>query len=237
MEITTRSWQKGYDSSIYKPSHKEHSKAEKDTMAKSQSEEDNQSSSINALTNQASDSSKSGFKMKSSMPDDSVGELAAMLARAETRMDVQQVYSKAMRALTSLKMSSVASEGNNAKKIAQMIKRMEKLIKRIRKKLQHLNKEEQLERQRKKAEKKMERPKALQLQNELRSRRRKRRRDEQNYALKELAEDGKTALNDTVSAMISAGSSPSFSELPAMGTDSGTMCSSLVDSGSFDMMV
>ena len=80
----------------------------------------------------ASEGSGSNFNLKSSTPDDSVGQLASMLARAETKMDVLQVYSKAMRALANLKMAGLSSESSDSKKIAQMIKRMEKLIKRIR---------------------------------------------------------------------------------------------------------
>ena len=84
------------------------------------------SDSLKALSSPNSEKSGSGgFKVKSSAPDDSVGQLAAMLARAETRIDVQQVASRAIRALTNLKMSAAASEGKDAKKIAQMIKRME----------------------------------------------------------------------------------------------------------------
>ncbi len=149
-------------------------------------------------------SSDKNSKVKSSMPDDSVGELASMLARAETRMDVQQVASKAMRALTNLKMAAAASEGNEAKKIAAMIKRMEKLIKRIQKKLQHLSKEEQIERQSVQAEKKDERKKAEELRKEVQSRRKRRRRDERNYAAKERYEDAKAATAEMVSSMTAA---------------------------------
>ena len=123
------------------------------------------------------------------MPDDSVGLLASMLARAETRIDVQQVSSRAVRALTNLKMAAAASEGADAKKIAQMIKRMEKLMKRIQKKLQHLAKEEQLELRKIRAKKNKETEKVKQIQGELNTRRKKRRKDERNYANKEIAED------------------------------------------------
>lgn len=72
---------------------------------------------LSVQASQKADSSPSSSKVKSSVPDDSVGELAAMLARAETRIDVQQVASKAVRALTNLKMSAAASEGKEAKKL------------------------------------------------------------------------------------------------------------------------
>lgn len=143
-------------------------------------------------------------KVRASMPDDSVGELASMLARAETRMDVQQVASKAMRALTSLKMAAAASEGNEAKKIAAMIKRMEKLIKRIQKKLQHLSREEQIERQSSQARKKNELKKAEELHKEVQSRKRKRRRDERNYAARERYEDAKAAAGEMASSIAAA---------------------------------
>ena len=154
-----------------------------------------------------------GFRMKSTSPDESVGQLAAMLSRAETRVDVQQVSSKAMRAMVNLKMSSIAcNDEKEKKKIAQMIKRMEKLMKRIQKKLQHLGKEEQLERRRKRAEKKQQEKKEEELRKELRAKRSKRRREERNYARKELAEDGKNESNETISALTEA-LSPGSGEL------------------------
>ena len=82
------------------------------------------------------------LKISCSIPEDSTGQLAAMLARAETKIAVLDVSSKATRALNSLKMASALAEGDDAKKVAQMIRRMEKLINRIHKKQQHLNKEE-----------------------------------------------------------------------------------------------
>lgn len=114
-------------------------------------EKEEQESSLNALLEQAKESSN--FKISTSMPDDSVGQLATELARSETRMDVVQVSSKAMRALANLKMSYVLSEGKEKEKIAQMIRRMERLTKKIHKKMRHLNNEEQLELQRKRAQK------------------------------------------------------------------------------------
>ena len=63
-------------------------------------------------------------KVSCSLPDDSTGQLAAMLARAETKMDVQQVSSKAVRALSALKMASVFAEGDDAKKAAQRIRQI-----------------------------------------------------------------------------------------------------------------
>ena len=131
------------------------------------------------------------LKISCSIPEDSTGQLAAMLARAETKIAVLDVSSKATRALNSLKMASALAEGDDAKKVAQMIRRMEKLINRIHKKQQHLNKEEMLELQKKAAESRKEMEKASKLDDELRGKRTKRRRDERNYAQKELAEDEK----------------------------------------------
>lgn len=164
----------------------------------------------------------SGFKMKASGPDNSVGELAAMLSRAETTLDVQQVMSKAMRALAQLKMCAVASEGKEAKKYAQLIKRMEKLIKRIQKKLKHLSKEQRMEEQRRKALKNEEKEKAEKIEEELKSHRKKRRREERRYALRELSEDQKTENSELMSSMsdvLSAGTSPDISGLTGMGGD------------------
>lgn len=164
---------------------------------------------------QDNEKSGSGFKMKSSTPDDSVGQLASMLARAETRMDVQQVSSKATRALISLKMSSISSDEGQRKKIAQMIKRMEKLIKRINKKLQLLSREEQIENRRKQAEKREDIQKQIELEKELQRKRKKRRRDERDYASKELAEDQKQSAQEMQEALSGLGSSSG-------GTEAGT---------------
>ncbi len=142
-----------------------------------------------------------GFQMRSSAPEDSVGQLAAMLARAETKLDVLQVYGKTMRALVNLKATAATAKGNEAKKLAAKIKRMEKLMKRIEKKLKHLDKEENLERERKRAVEKAEKQKAEQIEDELRIRRKKRRRDEKKYAEKEMAEDEKEANSETFAAI------------------------------------
>ena len=159
-----------------------------------------------------------------------------MLARSETLMDVQQVFSKAMRALADLKMGAIASEGMDAKKYAQQIKRMEKLIKRIQKKLKHLAKEEGLEERAKKAAKKAQLEKEKQIRQELKARRKKRRREEREYALKELAADGKNALNETVSSLLSA-ASPS-TDIASL-TNAGGMISgefSGMEMGSIDIL-
>lgn len=179
----------------------------------------------------------SSFKVKSSGPSNSVGELAAMLARSETLMDVQQVFSKAMRALADLKMGAIASEGKDAKKYAQQIKRMEKLIKRIQKKLKHLAKEQRMEDQAEKAAKKAELEKEKQIRQELEARRKKRRREEKEYALKELSQDGKDSVNETVSSMLSAASpSPDVSALTGM--DGAMVSGDLggIDLGGLDLM-
>lgn len=225
MKVTAGSWPR--DAGPYKTTLRqedakndaEHTK-EADMEPFTDPDMDALSDSLKALSSPNSEKSGSGgFKVKSSAPDDSVGQLAAMLARAETRIDVQQVASRAIRALTNLKMSAAASEGKDAKKIAQMIKRMEKLIKRIQKKLQHLAKEEQLEMRQKKAEKEMQTQKAKEIQEELAARRKKRRKDEQNYAMKEMAEDGKNAASEVVSSMTSALSTPSPSVPPGTAPD------------------
>ena len=211
MKVTARSWPADADSKIYSSASslktgkaKEDRSSDKEALS---SEKDREAErlldSLKALSASSSKESGSNFKMKASKPEDSVGQLAAMLARAETRIDVQQVASRAIRALTSLKMTQAASQGSDAKKIAQ-------LIKRIQKKLQHLSKEEQLENQRKRAEKKNEIQRAKEIQEELNTRRKKRRRDEKNYANKEMAEDAKNSaaeLNSELANAISPGSS------------------------------
>lgn len=147
------------------------------------------------------------LKISCSIPDDSTGQLAAMLARAETKIAVLDVSSKATRALNSLKMASALAEGDDAKKVQQMIRRMEKLITRIHKKQQHLNKEEMLELQKKAAESRKEMERASKIDDELRGKRTKRRRDEHNYAQKELAEDEKNNAQEMMANFANTGAS------------------------------
>ena len=219
MKVTANGWPQ--DTSSYKTtlrqedvkSNTEHVK-EADMDLFSDPDMDALSDSLKALSSPNSEKSGSGgFKVKSSAPDDSV--------------------------LTNLKMSAAASEGKDAKKIAQMIKRMEKLIKRIQKKLQHLSKEEQLEMRQKKAEKEMQTQKAKEIQEELTARRKKRRKDEQNYAMKEIAEDGKNAASEAVSDMISSLSptSPSVPSGPALDFSSGSADIAMTDAISIDISV
>lgn len=225
MKVTTTNWQPSTAVMYQSSPPEEGYQNEEDTSISALLQNADNTSSSNvrfaSLSEPASENSGSDFKMKASTPDDSVGQLASMLARAETKMDVQQVYSKAMKALANLKMAALASESGDAKKIAQMVKRMEKLIKRIQKKLKHLSKEEQMENQRKKAEKAMEEQKEKQIREELRSRRNKRRREEREYALKEISEDNKTATNEVISSMINAvTSTPSLDISSLTGTGS-----------------
>lgn len=245
MKVESRNWQSDasvmYTSASHEKLKQTNEKQTEEKQDKTKTDEWSRSlenlEELSAQASQKADSSSSGSKIKSSVPDDSVGELAAMLARAETRIDVQQVASKAVRALTNLKMSAAASEGKEAKKIAQMIRRMEKLIKRIQKKMQHLSKEEQLEYQQKRAEKKQDMEKIKQIKEELNTRRKRRHRDEKRYASKELAEDAKMASNELVSSVVSAasptGTTPSFDFSSMTGMDGFAS----MEGGSVDIMV
>lgn len=237
MKVSARNWQPQTNGDLYKAARAREGAGQRDKNGsidrsetglsgeqvdgKDLEEEDLLSRSLERLSEQVSKSKEQGGsgsdKMKSSTPDDSVGQLASELARAETRIDVQLVSSKAMRALANLKMSSMSCDEKDKKKIQQMIRRMEKLMKRIQKKLEHLGKEEQLENQQKRAEKKKEEQKAKEIREELRGRRNKRRREERRYALKELAEDGKNAAQETVAAMSEA-AAPSSSAPSGTGT-------------------
>lgn len=224
MNVTAKNWQSSANAiySSYNVREKNGAKSGRSQDLLSAADTDILEKSASSVMGLNSDSDKSGsnFKMKASGPENSVGELAAMLSRAETTIDVQQVMSKAMRALTQLKMCAVASEGKDAKKYAQLIKRMEKLIKRIQKKLKHLSKEQQMEEQRKKAVKNAEKEKAKEIEEKLKAHRKNRRRDERRYALRELSEDQKNSTGDLMSSMsdmLSAGSSPDISALTGMG--------------------
>ncbi len=208
MKVTAGNWQAeaawaGYVSPQTRED--EHAKKDKSEM---QMDADTMARCPESPSERAAAKSNDGFQMKSSAPDDSVGQLAALLARAETRLDVQQVSSKAIRALMNLKMALSNSEGDEQSKIRRMIKRMNKLIKRIHKKLQQLGKEEQLENRRKRAQKKKDEAEEAQILEELRSRRKKRRRDEKDYAQKEMTEDGKEAAKEAVAAISAAMSAP-----------------------------
>lgn len=177
------------------------------------------------------------FKVKSSGPENSVGQLASMLASAETVMDVQLVLSKAMRALAELKMAAISCDGKEAKKYAQQIKRMEKLIKRIQKKIKHLSKEQSMEERAKKAAKKAQLEKEKQIRQELKARRRKRRREEREYALKEQATDGKIAMNETISSVLNAASpTADLSSMTGLAGDLMAGDFSGMDMGGLDIM-
>lgn len=221
MKVTSNNWQTNTETVRSFLNRKEDSeKAAEESMLPDTDILDRTAEALDSLKSEGNDSD---YRMKGSAPKDSVGQLAAELARAETRLDVQQVMSKAMKALANLKMSAYVCEGADAKKARQMIKRMEKLIKRIQKKVKQLGKEEQLEIQQKKAEKQKELERAKQIREELRGRRRKRRREERDYAMKELAEDGREAMSETLSGIIGAGSvlsgSPTASGSAAGGMD------------------
>ncbi len=178
------------------------------------------------------------FKVSCSIPDDSTGQLAAMLARAETQMDVQQVSTKALRALNALKMSAIFAEGDDAKKAAQRIRRMEKLINRISKKQQQLNKEDVLELQRRSAEKRKEMQREQELRRELDTKRTKRRRDERNYANREVAQDNKEASQEMYANMANAAASAPTPDLSALADFGGAAPElSMAEGAGFDITV
>ena len=84
--------------------------------------------------------------------------------------------------------------------------------------------------------KKAQLEKEKQIRQELKARRKKRRREEREYALKELAADGKNALNETVSSLLSA-ASPS-TDIASL-TNAGGMISgefSGMEMGSIDIL-
>lgn len=165
-----------------------------------QAELEQQLTLFQSLQKQSGGKSKSN-SVTASAPTDSVGQLASMLARARTPIDVRQVASKAERALANLRTASVSCSDSDKDKIAQMIRRMKTLIKRIHKKLSQLNKEEQMERRIQKAEKEMAAERAKQLREELRIKRKRRRREEENYARKEMGEDMKESAAEMTQAL------------------------------------
>lgn len=237
MKVTSNNWQTTADTVRSALNLKEDS--EKTAEESLFPDTDTLDRTAEALDRLKSEGKDSDYRMKSSAPKDSVGQLAAELARAETRLDVQQVMSKAMKALANLKMSAYVGEGEDAKKARQMIKRMEKLIKRIQKKMKHLNKEEQMTNDQKRAEKQQQEQKAKQIREELRTRRNRRRRDEREYAMKELNEDNKSQsgelMNSVMAGMNVASGSLDLSSLAGAG--GADLSAALGDMGSIDITV
>ena len=166
-------------------------------------------------------------KIRASMPDDNVGQLASELANCQTKLDVQQVSSKAMRALANLRMAGALSEGKDKEKIAQMIRRMQKLIKRVRIKMKNLTKEEELQNRQKKAEEERKEQEARQIRDELRNRRNKRQREERDYAIKESVGGSREAAAENILPGAAAGT-PS---MPTMSGGNGGSVS-MADAGS-----
>ncbi len=237
MKVTSNNWQTNTETVRSFLNRKEDSeKAAEESMLPDTDILDRTAEALDSLKSEGNDSD---YRMKGSAPKDSVGQLAAELARAETRLDVQQVMSKAMKALANLKMSAYVCEGADAKKARQMIKRMEKLIKRIQKKMKHLNKEEQMTNDQKRAEKQQQEQKAKQIREELRTRRNRRRRDEREYAMKELNEDNKSQsvelMNSVMADMHAAAGSPDLSALAAAG--GADLSAAPGDMGSIDITV
>ncbi len=237
MKVTSNNWQTNTETVRSFLNRKEDSeKAAEESMLPDTDILDRTAEALDSLKSEGNDSD---YRMKGSAPKDSVGQLAAELARTETRLDVQQVMSKAMKALANLKMSAYVCEGADAKKARQMIKRMEKLIKRIQKKMKHLNKEEQMTNDQKRAEKQQQEQKAKQIREELRTRRNRRRRDEREYAMKELNEDNKSQsgelMNSVMAGMHAAAGSPDLSALAAAG--GADLSAAPGDMGSIDITV
>ena len=237
MKVTSNNWQTNTETVRSFLNRKEDSeKAAEESMLPDTDILDHTAEALDSLKSEGNDSD---YRMKGSAPKDSVGQLAAELARAETRLDVQQVMSKAMKALANLKMSAYVCEGADAKKARQMIKRMEKLIKRIQKKMKHLNKEEQMTNDQKRAEKQQQEQKAKQIREELRTRRNRRRRDEREYAMKELNEDNKSQsgelMNSVMAGMHAAAGSTDLSALAGAG--GADLSAAPGDMGSIDITV
>ncbi len=196
MMIRAAAWQQGVADSIYRTGQQtgEDQIQEQDEKKMQGSQEPFSAVPGRSVSSSGNDTNK----IKASVPDDNVAQLASELANCQTKFDVQQVSSKAMRALANLRMSGALSEGKDKEKIAQMIRRMQKLIKRVRIKMKGLTKEEELEKRRKRAEEEQKEREAREIKDELRNRRDKRQRDERDYAMKEAARGGQEAMAESV---------------------------------------
>lgn len=239
MKVTERNWQMDNGRTAYRSVRFKEDAADPVTEPRGNSARSADRITKDSGMNAKEASDKSDSRIRSSTPDDSVGQLAAELSRSETKLDVLQVLSKATRALANLKMSAYTCEGKDSKKVAQMIRRMEKLIKRIQKKMKHLNKEEQMTNDQKRAEKQQQEQKAKQIREELRTRRNRRRRDEREYAMKELNEDNKSQsgelMNSVMAGMNAAAGSPDLSALAGAG--GADLSATPGDMGSIDITV
>lgn len=216
MKVQTTDWQQTTLERINRTAGQENEQQDKQIEDIKEKMEEAQKS-FSALPNQTSPTSGNN-KIKASVPDDNVAQLASELANCHTKLDVQQVSGKAARALASLRMSGALSEGKDKEKIAQMIRRMQKLIKRARTKLKNLTKEEDLERRQKRAEEKKREQEARTLLNELRNKRNKRHKDEWDYARKEAAHGNQSNAADNIlpgSQSQSALSTPPAAEISA----------------------
>ena len=221
MKIRSTAWQQVAADNVYKVGRqagvdKEQDKDERQMQAADDRKGERAEAARDPLTGVPGEDppASGGNKIKSSVPSDNVAQLASELANCQTKLDVQQVSSKAMRALASLQMSGALSEGKDKEKITQMIRRMKKLIKRVRTKLKNLTKEEELESRRKRAEEKRKEQEAQQLKAELQSKRNKRHRDERDYAMKEAARAGQETVADSVLPGLGKG-------MPAMPSGTG----------------
>lgn len=194
--VRATAWQQGAADSIYRTGQQTGGEKIQEKDEREMQDTQDPFSAVPGRSTSASGNSKD--KIKSSVPDDNVAQLASELANCHTKLDVQQVSSKAMRALANLRMSGALSEGKDKEKIAQMIRRMQRLIKRVRVKMKGLAKEEELEKRRKRAEEEQKEREAREIKDELRNRRNKRQREERDYAMKEAARSGQEAVAESV---------------------------------------
>lgn len=203
MKIKATAWQQGAMDNIYtrgQQVQKDQDKDEEQVQAVLDERAEQMEAARSPFSaSSGSDASAPGNnKIKASVPSDNIAQLASELANCQTKFDVQQVSSKAMRAMANLRMSGALTEGKDKEKVAQMIRRMQKLLKRVRTKMKNLTKEEELEKRQKRAEEERKEREAREIKNELRSRRNKRHRDERDYAMKEAARGSQEALADSV---------------------------------------
>lgn len=131
--------------------------------------------------------------------ENSIGQMATELANARNRLDVQLVISKATQKLSSLRMRAMRAEGKERTRLQMQIKRIEKLLKRTRLKMRNIGKEEHMEQKCKEAAKQERFQEADRLEKELRGKRRRRVKEEADYAIRERAKD--TQVNTNISMM------------------------------------
>ena len=146
----------------------------------------------------AQDAGASGAQMS-----DSSGTLTRRLVSASNTFTIQRIISDAFKDLGELRLTAAMSDGEDATKAKQIIRRLERLIRRSNRKISDLNKEDALQRKQDKAERDQKMQRAREIETELRRQIVSRRNRERKY-LEELTKEEMTASTKAAADMVNA---------------------------------